>query len=266
MLSLLHIENIAVIERSDISFDQGFNVLTGETGAGKSIVIDAISAILGERAYRDMIRTAGQRMNAAAEEDQIFTDGAGYVRRKIPLSPDRTFDMGINFTGISLGIKQDFFFIHGSSLFTASHPAVVPVALCGQQMFFPAQGCADSAVVIDEVARFARKRFGIFPDVRADLRPFCGIAHVHGSAENRIYAFPVCTVGDGCVRGSGASFEICTDETAAPEQDLITGFKREIAVFTPCIFRRPAVGFRTAVHRVNVVDHNSSIKIRTEID
>ena len=50
MLSLLHIENIAVIERSDISFDRGFNVLTGETGAGKSIVIDAISAILGERA------------------------------------------------------------------------------------------------------------------------------------------------------------------------------------------------------------------------
>ena len=45
MLSLLHIENIAVIERSDISFDGGFNVLTGETGAGKSIVIDAISAL-----------------------------------------------------------------------------------------------------------------------------------------------------------------------------------------------------------------------------
>ena len=57
MLSLLHIENIAVIEEADIRFDAGFNVLTGETGAGKSIVIDAIGAILGERAYRDMIRT-----------------------------------------------------------------------------------------------------------------------------------------------------------------------------------------------------------------
>ena len=45
MLSLLHIENIAVIESADISFDGGFTVLTGETGAGKSIVIDAISAI-----------------------------------------------------------------------------------------------------------------------------------------------------------------------------------------------------------------------------
>ena len=70
MLSLLHIENIAVIERSDISFDQGFNVLTGETGAGKSIIIDAISAILGERAYRDMIRTGTTKASVRA----VFTD------------------------------------------------------------------------------------------------------------------------------------------------------------------------------------------------
>ncbi len=69
MLSLLHIENIAVIERADISFDQGFNVLTGETGAGKSIVIDAISAILGERAYRDMIRTGTSKASVRA----VFT-------------------------------------------------------------------------------------------------------------------------------------------------------------------------------------------------
>ena len=69
MLSLLHIENIAVIESADISFDQGFNVLTGETGAGKSIVIDAISAILGERAYRDMIRTGAQKASVRA----VFT-------------------------------------------------------------------------------------------------------------------------------------------------------------------------------------------------
>ena len=70
MLSLLHIENIAVIESADISFDQGFNILTGETGAGKSIVIDAISAILGERAYRDMIRTGAGRASVRA----VFTD------------------------------------------------------------------------------------------------------------------------------------------------------------------------------------------------
>ncbi|MBQ9844384.1 MAG: DNA repair protein RecN [Oscillospiraceae bacterium] len=70
MLSLLHIENIAVIECCDISFDSGFNILTGETGAGKSIVIDAISAILGERAYRDMIRTGTDKASVRA----VFTD------------------------------------------------------------------------------------------------------------------------------------------------------------------------------------------------
>ncbi len=70
MLNILHIENIAVIESADISFDQGFNVLTGETGAGKSIVIDAISAILGERAYRDMIRTGTSKASVRA----VFSD------------------------------------------------------------------------------------------------------------------------------------------------------------------------------------------------
>ncbi len=75
MLSLLHIENIAVIERSEISFDSGFNVLTGETGAGKSIVIDAISAILGERAYRDMIRTGALKASVRG----VFTDVPEYA-------------------------------------------------------------------------------------------------------------------------------------------------------------------------------------------
>ncbi|MGE4277812.1 MAG: DNA repair protein RecN [Lawsonibacter sp.] len=60
MLSLLHIENIAIIESADISFDCGFNVLTGETGAGKSIVIDAISAVLGQRTSRELIRTGAK--------------------------------------------------------------------------------------------------------------------------------------------------------------------------------------------------------------
>lgn len=70
MLSVLHIENIAVIEQAEILFERGFNVLTGETGAGKSIVIDAISAILGERTYRDVIRTGAGRAFVSA----IFTE------------------------------------------------------------------------------------------------------------------------------------------------------------------------------------------------
>ena len=60
MLSLLHIENIAIIQSADIQFDSGFNVLTGETGAGKSIVIDAIGAVLGQRTSRELIRTGAK--------------------------------------------------------------------------------------------------------------------------------------------------------------------------------------------------------------
>lgn len=71
MLTLLHIENIAVIEAADISFDRGFNVLTGETGAGKSIIIDAISAILGERTYREVIRTGADRAFVSAVFDSV---------------------------------------------------------------------------------------------------------------------------------------------------------------------------------------------------
>ena len=70
MLSVLHIENIAVIEQAEILFEGGFNVLTGETGAGKSMVMDAISAILGERTYRDVIRTGASRAFVSA----IFTN------------------------------------------------------------------------------------------------------------------------------------------------------------------------------------------------
>ena len=70
MLSVLHIENIAVIEETDITFSRGFHVLTGETGAGKSIVIDAISAILGQRTWRDVIRTGAKKAVVSA----VFTE------------------------------------------------------------------------------------------------------------------------------------------------------------------------------------------------
>ena len=67
MLSLLHIENIAVIQSADIRFDRGFNVLTGETGAGKSIVVDSIDAILGGRTSRDLIRTGAKAALVSAQ-------------------------------------------------------------------------------------------------------------------------------------------------------------------------------------------------------
>ena len=71
MLDLLHIENIAIIEQADIQFRPGFNALTGETGAGKSIVIDALSAVLGQRASRDLIRTGSDHAFVSAVFSQI---------------------------------------------------------------------------------------------------------------------------------------------------------------------------------------------------
>ncbi len=66
MLQVLHIENIAIIEQADITFERGFNALTGETGAGKSIVIDAMSAVLGQRTSRDLIRTGSDKAFVSA--------------------------------------------------------------------------------------------------------------------------------------------------------------------------------------------------------
>ena len=71
MLSLLHIENIAIIESADIQLDPGFNVLTGETGAGKSIVIDAISTVLGQRTSRELIRTGARSARVTAVFTQL---------------------------------------------------------------------------------------------------------------------------------------------------------------------------------------------------
>lgn len=71
MLSSLKIENVAVIEHSEILFDSGLNILTGETGAGKSIVIDAINAILGERTSKDIIRSGADKAKVTAYFENV---------------------------------------------------------------------------------------------------------------------------------------------------------------------------------------------------
>ena len=76
MLKTLCIENIAVIERAEIDFQEGFHVLSGETGAGKSIIIDAIHALSGGRVSRDLIRTGQTRACVTA----LFTDLSGQVQ------------------------------------------------------------------------------------------------------------------------------------------------------------------------------------------
>ena len=66
MLKSLYIENIAIIEKASIDFDRGFSVLSGETGAGKSIIIDAINGIMGGRTSRELIRTGTKKASVSA--------------------------------------------------------------------------------------------------------------------------------------------------------------------------------------------------------
>ncbi len=81
MLSKLYIENIAVIERAEIDFDKGFNVLTGETGAGKSILIDSINAVLGQRTSRELIRTGADKAFVSAQFDDISPNAANALAK-----------------------------------------------------------------------------------------------------------------------------------------------------------------------------------------
>ena len=88
MLELLHIENIAVIEEADIQFHPGFNALTGETGAGKSIVIDAMGAVLGERTSRELIRTGAEKAFVSAEFSHVPAELPGLEETGIAQDED----------------------------------------------------------------------------------------------------------------------------------------------------------------------------------
>ncbi len=101
MLRLLHIENIAVIEQAEIAFGDGFHAMTGETGAGKSIVIDAISAILGERAYRDMIRTGSSKASVRAIFDQV-PELPWFAENEVPYEDEITVQRDIYLDGRNL--------------------------------------------------------------------------------------------------------------------------------------------------------------------
>ena len=77
MLNGLHIENIAVIEKADIEFNKGLTVLTGETGAGKSIIVDSLNAILGSRTSREIVRTGAEKGLVSAVFETSLADDWG---------------------------------------------------------------------------------------------------------------------------------------------------------------------------------------------
>lgn len=136
MLSTLHIENIAVIEQAEIAFDTGFNVLTGETGAGKSIVIDAISAILGERASREMIRTGAQKAFVSA----IFSgvpELPWFAENQIPYEPE-------------LGISREIFADGKNSCRVSGKPVTVSTLRKLGVQLIQIHGQNDSQQLFDE--------------------------------------------------------------------------------------------------------------------
>ena len=136
MLSTLHIENIAVIEQAEIAFDSGFNVLTGETGAGKSIVIDAISAILGERASREMIRTGAQKAFVSA----IFSgvpELPWFAENQIPYEPE-------------LGISREIFADGKNSCRVSGKPVTVSTLRKLGAQLIQIHGQNDSQQLFDE--------------------------------------------------------------------------------------------------------------------
>ena len=136
MLSTLHIENIAVIEQAEIAFDSGFNVLTGETGAGKSIVIDAISAILGERASREMIRTGAQKAFVSA----IFSgvpELPWFVENHVPYEPE-------------LGISREIFADGKNSCRVSGKPVTVSTLRKLGAQLIQIHGQNDSQQLFDE--------------------------------------------------------------------------------------------------------------------
>ncbi len=101
MLSSLTIENIAIIEAAQMDFSSGLNVLSGETGAGKSIVIDALSAVLGERTSKDLIRTGATGATVVALFEQVSDDTLEVLQQLgLSVPPDRALQ-------ISRAIRED---------------------------------------------------------------------------------------------------------------------------------------------------------------
>ena len=94
MLQELHIENVAVIEKADVTLGSGLNILTGETGAGKSMIVDSLQAILGGRVSREIVRTGAEKAvicatfdpepaRAWCEEHEIEVEDELILRRQI---------------------------------------------------------------------------------------------------------------------------------------------------------------------------------------
>ncbi len=112
MLSELYIENLAVIKQATIPFSNNLNVFTGETGAGKSILINGINAVLGRRTYKDIVRSGCEKAVISA----MFTDLSVYTKAKLD-------ELSIDYSDNELLISREIYADGGSSARVNSKPA-----------------------------------------------------------------------------------------------------------------------------------------------
>ena len=130
MLSSLHIENIAVVKRLDVDLEQGMTVLTGETGAGKSIIIDSLGLLLGGRADKELIRNGENRAEVSAmfcgltENTKNTLSELGITAEDDSIMISRTVSTGgssarINGRAVTVGVLREIsatlFSIHGQN-------------------------------------------------------------------------------------------------------------------------------------------------------
>ena len=174
MLQSLHIENIAVVEKADIEFSNGLNVLTGETGAGKSIIIDSIGAVLGSKVYREIIRKNADYARVSAvfdctcevkkwldENDFDIEDGELILSRK--LTPEGKNTCRINGAPATLSQLRDL-----SDLLIDIH------------------GQNDGRLLLDE--RSHLRYLDLFGDYGKELKEFASLYGQFEEIEKKIYA------------------------------------------------------------------------------
>jgi DNA repair protein RecN (Recombination protein N) len=112
MLSELYIVNLAVIQEANIPFSGQFNVFTGETGAGKSILINGINAVLGQRTSKDIVRSGCDKAVVTAMFRQLF-----------PATKKKLDEYGIDYSDDELTITREIFADGGSTARINSKPA-----------------------------------------------------------------------------------------------------------------------------------------------
>ena len=174
MLELLHIENIAVIEEADIQFRPGFNALTGETGAGKSIVIDAMGAVLGGRTSRDLIRTGTEKAFVSALFSQVPEGLAGLEASGV--APDE--DGNLLLQREIMGDGKNVCRANGRPVTVAQLRSIGEELLNihgqhdGQQLLDEEQHCAylDRFGRMEGVLAEYRQAYGVMAELRVQIR------------------------------------------------------------------------------------------------